>query len=66
MAQNDFTNANSKTGIPSQAVLNAGLNVFALDLLVESFTELAGKSTKQVEFTYKGVKVGLQISDKAT
>ncbi len=65
MAQNEFTKSNEQTGLPSQAVLDAGLNVFALDLLVESFTEVAGKSTEAVEFTYRGVSIRLQVSDKA-
>lgn len=66
MSQNDFTKANSKAGIHGQAILDAGLNVFALDLLVESFTARMGGNTAPVGFTYKGVSVRLQISDKAT
>jgi hypothetical protein len=65
MAQNEFTKSNHDVGATSQAILNAGLNVFALDLIVESFTQLAGKSTEKIEFTYKGVKIQLQISGNA-
>lgn len=65
MAQNEFTKDNGSTGLAAQAILDAGLNVFALDLVVESFTGLAGKDTGPVQFTYKGVNIRLQISDKA-
>ena len=66
MAQNEFTKANAGIGLPGQVILDAGLNVFALDLLVESFTQAAGASAKPVEFTYKGVSIRLQVSDKAS
>jgi hypothetical protein len=65
MAQNEFTKANHRIGLSSQTILNAGLNVFALDLIIESFSQLASKDTTPVEFTYKGIKIRLQISDKA-
>ena len=65
MAQNEFTTENRNTGIQSQKLLDAGINVFALDLLVESFSDLAGKATAPIEFTYKGVSIRLQVSDKA-
>jgi hypothetical protein len=65
MAENDFTTANAKNGIPGQAIIDAGLNVFALQLLLESFTEIAGGNTEPVEFTYLGVNVRLQIAAPA-
>ena len=65
MAQNEFTKANKDTGLPPNVILEAGLNVFALDLIAESFSKLAGKDTKPVEFTYRGVNMRLQVSDKA-
>lgn len=65
MAQNEFTKENKNTGLPSQVILDAGLNVFALDLIAESFTKLAGKDTTPVEFTYKGVDIKLQINEQA-
>ena len=33
MSQNDFTKENRNNGLPSQVILDAGLNVFALDLI---------------------------------
>jgi len=65
MSQNEFTKENKNTGIHPQAIIDAGLNVFALDLMVESFTQVAGKDTTPCEFTYKGVNVKFQINDKA-
>jgi len=65
MAQNEFTKANHQTGIHGQVILDSGLNVFALKLLLESFTGVAGKDTRPLEFTYLGVKVRLQIDEIA-
>jgi hypothetical protein len=65
MAQNEFTKRNHGIGLASQTILDAGLNVFALDLIAESFTALAGKDATPVEFTYRGVRIRLQISDLA-
>ena len=65
MAANDFTMKNKGCGIHGQPILDAGLNVFALQLLLESFTETIGKDTEPVEFTYLGVKVRLQIDENA-
>ncbi len=63
MAENNFTKTNAQNGIPGQTILNAGLNVFALKLLLESFTAQAGESTKPLEFKYIGVNVRLQIAE---
>ena len=65
MGDNKFTKDNRETGIHGQVILDAGINVFALQLLIESFTHVAHGETKPVEFTYRGVKVRLQIDDKA-
>ena len=61
MSENEFTKENKNNGIPAQVILDAGINVFGLQLLLESFTEMAGKDTSPLEFTYLGVKVRLQI-----
>lgn len=61
MAQNDFTKANAQNGIAGQKILDAGLNVFGLQLVLESFTDAMGKNTDPVEFTYLGVRVRLQV-----
>ena len=61
MAENAYTQEHHRAGVPGQVILDAGLNVFALELLVESFTQLAGEDTKPVEFPFRGVKVSLQI-----
>lgn len=65
MSENIFTKDNKTLGIPSQVILDAGLNVFALDLVVKSFTQLAGKDATPLEFIYKGVNIKLQINDAA-
>lgn len=65
MSANEFTKKNKSNGIHGQKILDAGLNVFALQLLIESFTQLAGKDTTPLEFTYLGVTVRLQIDDKS-
>ena len=65
MSSNEFTRENRKLGLPPQLVLDAGLNVFALDLIVESFTQIAGKDATPVEFTYKGVNLKFQINEDA-
>ena len=62
MSQNEFTKKNSGVGISGQAILDAGINVFALQLMLESFTSIAGKDTTPLEFTYLGVNVRLQIA----
>jgi len=66
MAQNDFTKENHSMGIHGQIILDAGLNVFALQLLIESYTDAAQGRTGKVEFTYLGVDVRMQINHKAT
>lgn len=63
MSQNEFTKANAGFGLSKQVILDAGLNVFALELLIESFTKLAGDRADKVEFVFCGVTVGLQIGD---
>jgi hypothetical protein len=51
--------------ITAQILLDMGINVWSLQLLLESFIEVMGTETKPLEFTYNGVKVSLQI-DKET
>ncbi len=63
MSENNFTKGNKENGHSGQAILDAGLNVFALQLLIESFTARAGNNTTPVEFKYCGVNVSLQIAD---
>jgi len=65
MSQNEFTKGNYQRGINGQTILDAGLNVFALQLLLESFTDVVGKDTNPIKFTYLGVRVSLQIDDNA-
>ncbi len=65
MAANEFTSKNKGVGIHGQPIFDAGLNVFGLQLFLESFTDVAGKNTEPIEFTYLGVKVRLQIDENA-
>ncbi len=62
MGQNKFTKDNHWKGINGQIILDAGLNVFGLQLLIESFTKIAHGETKPLEFTYLGVDIRLQIN----
>lgn len=64
MPQNDFTKRNHEVGFPAQVILDAGLNVFGLQLVLESFTAIAGKDTIPLEFSYLGVKVKFQIDNR--
>jgi len=59
MAENEYTKKNRSRGIPSQAILDAGLNVFALQLLVESYTDLP--NPEPISFPYLGVDVSLSL-----
>lgn len=63
MSQNEFTKANHRNGIDGQIILDSGLNVFGLQLMLESFTKAMGKDTQSIEFTYLGVDVKLQINE---
>ena len=64
MPENEFTLANKTKGLPAQQILDAGLNVFALQLLIESFTDLAGSDTTPLEFKFQGINIKLQIAEK--
>ena len=65
MSENEFTKANHTVGLNGQKILDAGINVFGLQLFLESFTMLAGSSTEPLEFTYLGVDVRVQINPEA-
>jgi len=65
MAQNEFTQGNYTLGIHGQKILDCGLNVFGLQLFLESFTDRMGKDTAPIEFTYLGVDVRLKINKEA-
>ncbi len=65
MAQNDFTKENFKLNTPGQRILDCGLNVFGLQLFLESFTDRMGKDTAPIEFTYLGVDVSFKINNEA-
>ncbi len=65
MSQNQFTKKNHTNGVPGQTILDAGINVFGLQLFLESFTQVAGADTTPLEFTYLGVDVRVQINEKS-
>lgn len=65
MAQNEFTQENFKLGIHGQKILDCGLNVFGLQLFLESYTMDSGKNAPPIEFTYLGVDVSLKINKDA-
>lgn len=64
MSQNKYTRENSKNGLSANVILEAGLNVFGLQLVLESFTKIAEGNTTPLEFTYLGVDVTLKIAEE--
>ncbi len=61
MPQNDFSKGNNSHWMRHQAILDTGLNITALQLLIESFVVLKGIKTPPLEFTYLGVAISLKI-----
>ena len=59
MAENEYTIKHRYEGVPSQIILDAGLNVFALQLLVESYTDLP--NPEPISFPYRGVIISLEL-----
>lgn len=59
MAENEYTKQNRNKGVPSQIILDAGLNVFALQLLVESYTDLL--NPESITFPFLGVNITLSL-----
>jgi len=62
MAENEYTKKNRNKGIPSQIIFDAGLNVFALMLLVESYTDLP--NPEPISFPYRGVNISLSLCEE--
>ena len=60
MSENEYTKKHRHEGVPSQIILDAGLNVFALQLLIESYTKCP--DPKPVSFPYRGVDVSLSLT----
>ena len=61
MSENKYTKKHHNEGVPSQIILDAGLNVFALMLLVESYTD--HPNPEPVSFPYRGVNISLSLCD---
>ncbi len=61
MSENDHTKKN-RIRMSSQIILDAGLNVFALQLLVESYTDLPNH--EPISFPYRGVNISLSLCDE--
>ena len=61
MSENDHTKKN-RIRMSSQIILDAGLNVFALQLLVESYTDLP--NPEPISFPYRGVNISLSLCDE--
>ena len=64
MSENEYTRKHRNEGVPSQIILDAGLNIFALMLLVESYTD--HPNPEPVTFPYRGVKISLSLCNKAS
>lgn len=61
MAENEYTIKHHNEGVPSQVILDAGLNVFALQLLVESYTD--HPTPIPISFPYRGVNISLSLCE---
>ena len=64
MSENEYTKKHRNNGISSQRILDCGLNVFALQLLIESYTK--HPTPVPVNFQYLGVNIGMSLVDKKT
>ena len=62
MAENEYTKKHRETGVPSQVILDCGINVFGLQLLVESYTD--HPNPIPVTFPYRGVEISLKLIDQ--
>jgi len=56
---NNFTKKNAGNGLPGQNLLDAGLNVFGLQLFLESYTD--HKEPPPLTFRYLGVDVSVSV-----
>ena len=61
MSENEHTKKQRNHGVPGQVLLDAGLNVFALQLLVESYTD--HPNPIPVSFPFKGVNITLSLCE---
>ena len=64
MSENAHTIKYRNHGVPSQVILDVGLNVFALQLLVESYTDKPNPIP--VSFPFKGVNISLSLCKNET
>jgi len=62
MAETKYTLEHRNNGIPTQIILDCGLNVFALQLLIESYTK--HPNPIPVTFRYRGVNISLSLLDE--
>lgn len=62
MSENEYTRKHVMNGVASQTILDCGLNVFALQLLIESYTD--HPNPIPVSFPYRGVNISLSLMDE--
>ena len=60
MARNDFTKRNHQNGIPAQAILDSGMNVFGLELFIESYTDRPDDKIIPLDFVFRGIRIRLE------
>ena len=63
MSANKYTIDHVNDGVPSQVLLDAGLNVFGLQLFLESYTN-GETPPSPLKFRYLGVDVSLHPDEK--
>jgi len=62
MAENEYTKKHRSHGVPMQVIHDCGFNVFALKLLVESYTNHFNPIP--VTFPFMGVEISLRLIDQ--
>jgi len=64
MAETKYTIEHRNDGISTQVILDCGLNVFALQLLIESYTQ--HPKPIPIKFRYRGVEIALSLAQDKT
>lgn len=61
MAETKYTKEHRNDGISTQTILDCRLNVFALQLLIESYTQ--HPKPIPIRFRYRGVNIALSLTE---
>jgi len=61
MPETKYTIEHRNDGTPTQVILDCGLNVFALQLMIESYTQ--HPNPIPIKFRYRGVTIAFSLTD---